>query len=42
LNEEKKPGEYEMGVDVSDVQTGVYVVRMQGGDHVETKKLVVF
>jgi len=42
LNEVKMPGEYEIEVDLSEVPAGVYVVRLQVGDWIETEKLLVY
>jgi hypothetical protein len=41
LNEVKKTGTYEMEVDVSDMPTGIYILRLMVGDIIETKKLIL-
>jgi subtilisin family serine protease len=40
LNEIKSPGEYSVKVDVSGLQTGMYVVRLQAGSEFITRKIV--
>jgi hypothetical protein len=41
LNEEKMPGVYEMEMDVSDLQAGVYFVRIQSAENTTVRKLIV-
>jgi len=41
LKEVKMPGGYEIEVDLSDLPTGVYFVRLQAGDDIETAKIIV-
>jgi hypothetical protein len=41
LDEVKSPGEYTVRIDVSDLPAGVYLVRLQVGELVETMKLMV-
>jgi len=39
--EEKLPGEYEVEVDVSELPAGVYFVKMQAGNDIAVRKLIV-
>ena len=41
VNEEKKPGTYEVSFDASSLPSGVYYYRLQSGNFVDTKKLTV-
>ena len=41
VNEVKEPGTYSVQFDGSNLASGVYVYRMQAGDFVQTKKLVL-
>jgi len=41
MNEVKMPGTYEMEVDVSDLQEGIYIVMIQTGSDIMSRKLVV-
>jgi hypothetical protein len=41
VNEEKPTGNYEVEFNGSDLTSGVYFYRMQAGDFVETKKLIL-
>jgi hypothetical protein len=40
LNELRKPGTYEMEIDLSDLPAGMYFVRLHLGNEVITRKLV--
>ncbi len=41
VNEEKKPGNYNLEFNASKLASGIYFYRMQAGDFIETKKLIV-
>jgi len=41
LNEVKTPGEYNMEIDVSELPSGAYFLRLQAGEQVAVKKLIV-
>jgi hypothetical protein len=41
VNEEKAPGIYEVRFDASHLASGVYFYRLQAGDFIQTKKLIV-
>ena len=41
VNEEMKPGSYEVTWDAREYPSGVYFYRLQAGDFVQTKKLVL-
>ena len=41
INEEKAAGNYEVEFDASDLPSGVYFYRLQEGDFVETKKMIL-
>jgi hypothetical protein len=41
LNEVKKPGTYEMEIDVSDLPAGVYIVRLKVGGNIATSRLIL-
>jgi len=41
VNEKQAPGEYTVRFDGSDLRAGIYFIRMQAGDRVVTKKMVV-
>jgi len=42
FSEIKMPGTYEKEVDLRDIPAGVYLIRINAGDEIETKKLVIF
>ena len=41
ISKKAYPGEYEMEIDVSDLPAGVYFIRLQAGNEVVVRKLVV-
>jgi len=41
INQELPSGEHEIEIDVSDLPNGLYMIRLQSGNHVEYKKLLV-
>jgi hypothetical protein len=41
VDEQKAPGRYSAVFDAAGLPTGVYVYRLQAGDYVEAKRLVV-
>jgi hypothetical protein len=41
VDEKKDPGSYEVTFDGSGLSSGVYFYRMQAGDFVQTRKLIV-
>ena len=41
LNEEKSPGNYEIEINVSELASGVYIYKMQGGSFTESKKMIL-
>ena len=41
INEEKKPGYYEVEFDASNYASGVYIYRLQSSSYVSTKKMIV-
>ena len=41
VNQEKSAGKYEAGFDASAFSTGVYFYKIQAGDFVETKKMIL-
>jgi len=42
LNEKVQPGEHEVVMDVSDLQNGIYMVRLQVGTEIAVQKLIVY
>ncbi|MCB9207185.1 MAG: T9SS type A sorting domain-containing protein [Ignavibacteriales bacterium] len=41
VNEKQNPGNYTVQFDVSQYSSGIYFYRLQSGDYVETKKLIL-
>jgi hypothetical protein len=41
VNEEKAVGKYEVNFDASDLPSGIYFYKMQAGDFIETRKMVL-
>jgi len=41
VNEEQQPGYYEVQFDASNIASGMYVYRLQAGDYVSVKKMVL-
>lgn len=41
VNEEQQPGYYEVQFDGNNIASGIYVYRLQAGDHVSIKKMMV-
>jgi hypothetical protein len=41
VHEVKQPGSYEVTWDATGVASGVYLYRLQAGDYVDTKKLIL-
>jgi hypothetical protein len=41
VNERRPPGTYEVRFDADKLASGVYLYRMQAGDFVQTKKLLL-
>ena len=41
VNEKKEPGTYEVQFDASGLASGMYLYRMQAGNFLETKKLLL-
>lgn len=41
INEQKKPGHYEVTFDGSNLASGVYLYRLQAGSHISTKKFIL-
>ena len=41
MNEEKSPGNYEIEIYVSELASGVYIYKMQGGSFTESKKMIL-
>ena len=41
INEEKTPGVYEVNFDATNLTSGTYLYRLQAGDYVETRKMIL-
>ncbi|MCK5338887.1 MAG: T9SS type A sorting domain-containing protein, partial [Bacteroidales bacterium] len=41
VNEEKVPGMYELNIDVSDLESGIYFIKLMSGNRSVVKKLIV-
>jgi hypothetical protein len=41
VNEEKSPGTYEVEFNATQLSSGVYFYRLQAGDFIETKKMIL-
>jgi hypothetical protein len=41
VNEEKAPGVYSVTFDASKLSSGVYLYKLQAGNYVETKKMLL-
>ena len=41
VNEEKVPGTYELNIDVSDLESGIYFIKLMSGNRSVVKKLIV-
>ncbi len=41
VNERKMPGSYEVEFDASSLASGMYLYRLQSGNYIETKKMLI-
>jgi hypothetical protein len=41
LNEEKVPGTHELNIDVSDLESGIYFIKLMSGNRSAVKKLII-
>ncbi len=41
VNENQKPGYYEVEFDASDLSTGIYIYELQAGEFLETRKMLM-
>jgi hypothetical protein len=41
MNEEKMPGTHELKIDVSDLESGIYFIKLMSGNRSAVKKLIV-
>jgi len=41
VNEEKNPGVYEVTFNASELTSGIYFYKLQAGNYIETKKMVL-
>ena len=41
VDENKSPGDYKLDIDLNDLPTGVYFIRLQAGDNIAVQKIIV-
>jgi len=41
IDENKSPGDYKLDIDLNDLPTGVYFIRLQAGDNIAVQKIIV-
>ena len=41
INEEQKPGDYEVNFNAGNLNSGIYMYKLQAGDYINVKKMIL-